>query len=524
MEESIKRALLSVSKKDGIVEFARGLCDLGIELVATEGTRELLNESGIHCKTVEEFTSLPSMMGGRVKTLHPGILGGVLARRDVESDLEDAKKHKIQFFDLVVVNLYPFQETILKTPDDLDKAIEQIDIGGPTMVRAAAKNYKHVAVIVDPQNYDVILEELKKNNRTLAQDRRLELATEAFRHVSMYDAIIARYLKGFQVEEDASFPVEVVIPLIKSKELRYGENPHQKAAFYRDPIPRGGWTSRFTQLWGKELSTNNILDSESAWRLMSELQGVSCVIVKHNNPCGVGLGSKLKEAYSNALKTDPVSAFGGIVAVSESLDEETALLMSKHFFEVIMAPEYEDSALELLEKKKNLRILKIEIPDRKPPGPGCWEIKSVEDGAILQERDLGEIDLDDAKIVTEAKPTDSQLRALGFAWTVAKHVKSNAIVLACETGTIGIGAGQMSRVDSVWISVEKARRAKLSTEGAVLASDAFFPFRDGIDEAATAGIGAIIQPGGSIRDREVIEAANERGISMIFTSIRHFRH
>ncbi len=524
MEDRIKRALLSVSNKQGITGFARGLRDLDIELIATGGTRKLLMDEGIAVRSVEEITSSPEMMGGRVKTLHPRILGGILARRDVPGDVEDAQKHDIPFIDLVAVNLYPFQEKIIRDPDDLDGSIEEIDIGGPTMVRAAAKNFKDVAIIVDPARYESILEELRTNGGALSRETLLSLAVRAFRHVALYNSVIARHLNAFVPANDEVFPDEVVIPFVKGMKLRYGENPHQRAAFYRDPVSGKGWTARFTQLWGKELSTNNILDADSAWRLISDLGATSCAILKHNNPCGVGTGSNLEDAYRRALQTDPISAFGGIVAVNLPVDEATAALLSKHFFEVIMAPDYEDAALTLLEKKKNLRLLKIS-PAPDVTSSGCpVDIKSVEDGAVFQERDMKKLDPDLVKVATRKQPTESQRRALEFAWVVAKHVKSNAIVLSNELGTIGIGAGQMSRVDSVRISVEKAGIAGLPTDGSVLASDAFFPFRDGIDEAAAAGVKAVIQPGGSIRDEEVIKAADEHGIAMVLTGMRHFRH
>lgn len=524
MQEEIRRALLSVSDKRGLVDFARGLTELGIEIVATGKTRMLLLESGIACRAVDDITGFPEMMGGRLKTLHPRILGGILARREVESDRNEAREHGIPFIDLVAVNLYPFQEKIAREPDDKTGAIEQIDIGGPTMVRAAAKNHAHVAIVVEPGRYSEVLAELRANRCCLRESTRLSLAVDAFRHVSLYDSLIARYLGGFVPQGDDPFPSELTLPLVRRMDLRYGENPHQKAAFYNDPLGRDGWTQVFVQLGGKELSTNNILDADSAWRLMADLGGVSCAIVKHNNPCGVGRGDSLREAYENALRTDPVSAFGGIVAASVAVDEEAAHLMADHFFEVIMAPGFSETALEELRKKKNLRLLAVE---KRAGGEGTrsgFDFRSVEGGAILQDRDRETLDREKLTVVTVARPSESQRRALEFAWVVAKHVKSNAIVLAGEKGTVGIGAGQMSRVDSVRISVEKAKMAGLSTEGSVLASDAFFPFRDGVDVAALAGVVAIIQPGGSVRDEEVIRAANERGIAMLFTGMRHFRH
>ncbi len=522
--ERIRRALLSVSDKTGIIEFARGLAGQGIELVASGGTRKLLIENGIDCRAVEEITSFPEMMGGRIKTLHPRILGGILARREVQTDLDEAAKHDIPLFDLIVVNLYPFQKQILSDPDDLERAVEKIDIGGPTMVRAAAKSFKHVAVVVDPSHYPALLEELEKNDCSLPESRRLALSSEAFRHVSIYDSIIARHLDHASSTETGEYPAELTVPLVKVMDLRYGENPHQDAAFYRDPIGRTGWTGRFDQLWGKELSTNNILDADSAWRLLCDLGGLTCVIIKHNNPCGVGRGENLKEAYEYALRTDPVSAFGGIVAVNREVDDDTAALMAKHFFEVIMAPGFSKPARDILEKKKNLRLLAIGEKASKTPLTRSWDIKSVEDGAIVQERDLATLDRERLKVVTAKTPTEKHYRALEFAWVIAKHVKSNAIVLAMEEGMVGVGAGQMSRVDSVRISIEKARISGLDTAGSVLASDAFFPFRDGIDTAAEAGVEAVIEPGGSIRDEEVIQAADEHGMAMVFTGMRHFRH
>jgi phosphoribosylaminoimidazolecarboxamide formyltransferase/IMP cyclohydrolase len=423
------------------------------------------------------------------------------------------------------VNLYPFHRQVTKNPTDRAGAVEEIDIGGPTMVRAAAKNHAHVAVIIDPGRYEEILGELRANERRLSEDTRLSLAVQAFRHVSLYDSMIARFLGGFTRENDP-FPHELTLPLVRRMSLRYGENPHQRASFYTDPLAGEGWTHRFTQLGGKELSTNNILDADSVWRLMADLPETACAIVKHNNPCGVGFGGPLREAYENALRTDPVSAFGGIVSANAEIDEQTAALLADHFFEVIMAPAFAAGALAQLGKKKNLRLLRV---DPAPSGGASrplfdLDFRSVEGGAILQDRDRGTLDREKLKVVTAQAPGDSQRRALELAWIVAKHVKSNAIVLAGEKGTLGIGAGQMSRVDSVRISVEKAKMAGLSTQGCVLASDAFFPFRDGVDVAAEAGVRAIIQPGGSVRDEEVIAAANEHGIAMLFTGMRHFRH
>lgn len=524
MQEGIGRALLSVSDKSGLVEFAGGLARLGIELIATGGTRRLLLENGVGCRAVEDITGVPEMMGGRVKTLHPRILGGILARRQIESDMDEARENGIPLVDLVVVNLYPFQEKITRDPEDQAGAIEEIDIGGPTMVRAAAKNHAHVAVIVNPARYSDVLDELRAGSLSLSRGTRLSLAVEAFRHVSLYDSLIARYLSGFIGQEGESFPRELTLPLVRKMALRYGENPHQRAAFYTDPLAGGGWTQRFEQLGGKELSTNNILDADSAWRLLADIEGISCAIVKHNNPCGVGRGSSLAEAYENALRTDPVSAFGGIVAAHVEVDEAAARLLADHFFEVILAPGFSEAALGVLRRKKNLRLLGVKEARGNAALSSAYDVKSVEGGAILQDRDNEILPPEKPRIVTVRAPTEGEQRALAFAWVVAKHVKSNGIVLAGEHGTLGIGAGQMSRVDSVRISIEKARMAGLSTEACVLASDAFFPFRDGIDVAAQAGVAAVIQPGGSMRDEEVIGAANEHGMAMLFTGMRHFRH
>ncbi|MBI5789265.1 MAG: bifunctional phosphoribosylaminoimidazolecarboxamide formyltransferase/IMP cyclohydrolase [Candidatus Schekmanbacteria bacterium] len=516
----IKRALISVSDKSGLAELAAGLEALGIEIISTGGTASLLREKGIPVKDVSEVTHFPEMLDGRVKTLHPVIHGGLLAKRDNPAHLEQIKKHNIATIDMVVVNLYPFEKTISSPGSDFEKIIENIDIGGPTMLRSAAKNFQDVAVIVDPADYSAVLTELQENNGSLSPERKFALAQKVFRHTADYDGVIADYLSGITVGTDR-LPLNKITPcihpsLVKVQDLRYGENPHQLAAFYQ---LRGtvGLPSA-VQLQGKELSFNNILDIDAAFQIARDFNDTVAVIIKHNNPCGVAIGESLAEAYVNAREADPLSAFGGVLGFNRKVDSETALEIISTFVEAIIAPDYDPEALNIFQTKKNLRLLRLEMLDDPQDN---LDLKKVAGGILVQERDNKSLDWSTCQVVTERKPTDKEGKALRFAWKVVKHVKSNAIVFANECKTLGIGAGQMSRVDSSRLAVMKARSP---LTGSALASDAFFPFRDGIDAAAEAGATAIIQPGGSLKDDEVINAANEQRMAMIFTGMRHFKH
>ncbi len=507
----IRRALISVSDKRGIADFARRLRSLGVEILSTGGTMSYLQKEGIEVRGVSEYTGFPEILEGRVKTLHPRIHGGILARRDKDLHMEDLEEAGIEPIDMVVVNLYPFEETVARGCS-LEEAIEEIDIGGPSMIRAAAKNYRDVAVVVDPGDYPRIVEELERNRGALSLETRFELAKKVFALTSRYDSAIYSYLEGIGEGLPEGYPLF----LTKVQDLRYGENPHQKAALYRW---EEGLVSRAKKLQGKELSYNNILDMDAAYRVVSDFEEPCIVIVKHNNPCGVAVAPTIKEAYRKALSCDPVSAFGGIVASNRVIDGETAEIMAEIFLEVVVAPGFDERALQVFGKKKNLRLM--EAPGE---GGGAYEMRSVDGGILLQSRDRLIIGREDLKVVTENRPLEREIEDMLFAWKVCKHVKSNAIVFAREGQTIGIGAGQMSRVDSVRIGIMKAKEAGLDLKGCVMASDAFFPFRDSIDMAAREGIRAIIQPGGSVRDEEVIKAANEHGLAMVFTGVRHFRH
>lgn len=505
---AVKRALLSVSDKSGIVEFARGLVDLGFEIVSSGGTASVLHEAGVLVMRVSDVTGAPEILGGRVKTLHPKIHGGILADRRKEDHVRQLDEQGITAIDLVVCNLYPFERTVSHPSVTEDDAVEQIDIGGPAMVRAAAKNFHSVAVVVNPISYDMILDELQHRGEISVELRR-QLALEAFRHTAGYDSAIANYIAGQDVSPD-----RLVLSSDKIMDLRYGENPHQDAAFYRAPGAASGIAAA-DQLHGKELSYNNILDTDAAWGLVSELDGTAAVIIKHSNPCGAAIGSTLHDAYAKALDCDRTSAFGGIVALNQTCDAETASAIAEIFTEVIIAPGYEDAALKVLTGKKNVRILRAS----ERVGRGI-NIRSVAGGLLVQSSDPPD-ELGNIKIVTKAEPTEEQWRDLRFAWVVAKHVKSNAIVLAKDQIAVGVGAGQMNRLESTELA---ARRAGDRAKGTVCASDAFFPFRDGLDAAVAAGAVAVIQPGGSVRDDEVIAAADEHGIPMVFTGRRHFRH
>jgi phosphoribosylaminoimidazolecarboxamide formyltransferase / IMP cyclohydrolase len=522
MNTPIARALLSVSDKTGLVEFARGLADLGVALLSTGGTAKALAAAGLEVTEIDAYTGFPEMLDGRVKTLHPKVHAGILARRDSSEHAATLAAHGIPPIDLVVVNLYPFRETIARTGCTLTEAIENIDIGGPTLVRAAAKNYAGVGVVVDPEDYDALLHELKTNGGSLTAATRFGLAQKAFSHTAAYDGAISNYLSARDGAGTArSFPDRFNWQGAKLQDLRYGENPHQQAAFYRDETPAGGTIAAARQLQGKELSYNNIADSDAAWECVKTFSETACVIVKHANPCGVAVAATPLEAYRKALATDPTSAFGGIIAFNREVDAETADAVGAQFVEVLIAPSYTAEALERNAKKANVRVLKLAlamVPQR------TWDSKRVGGGMLIQTADFDNLAAGELKVVTKKSPTAAQLTDLLFAWRVARFVKSNAIVYCAGGATLGIGAGQMSRVDSTRIAAVKAANAGLSLTGSVVASDAFFPFRDGLDVVADNGAIAVIQPGGSVRDAEVIAAADERGIAMVFTGIRHFRH
>ncbi len=527
------KALISVSDKSGIVEFARALHALNIELISTGGTAKLLEAEGLPVTEVAQMTGFPEILDGRVKTLHPMVHGGLLARRDVPEHMAALSQHHIATIDLLVVNLYPFEATVAKPGCKLEDAIENIDIGGPAMVRSAAKNWKDVGVVTDASQYEAVLAELKAEGG-LSDHMRFTLAAAAFNRISNYDAAISDYLSSFNLQDGSrsEFPAQANGRFVKIQDLRYGENPHQTAAFYRDLYPAPGSLVTARQLQGKELSYNNIADADAAWECVKSFHpvqdGAACVIVKHANPCGVALGTDALNAYQKAFQTDPTSAFGGIIAFNRLLDHATALAVSKQFVEVLMAPGYSVEALEVLKTKTNVRVLEIALP---PGGETPWEkglnavdIKRIGSGILMQSADNHELRLADLKVVTQAQPTPEQLQDLMFAWKVAKYVKSNAIVFCKDGMTMGVGAGQMSRLDSARIASIKAQHAQLSLQDTAVASDAFFPFRDGLDVVVDAGATCIIQPGGSMRDPEVIDAANERGVAMVFTGVRHFRH
>ena len=566
----IKRALLSVSDKTGIAEFAKALNELGVEIISTGGTAQALRDAEIDVREVSEITEFPEMMDGRVKTLHPKIHGAFLALRDNEEHVAAMKKHNIEPIDLVVVNLYPFEETVDDESVTLEEAIEQIDIGGPAMIRSASKNWRDVLVVTDTRLYEKVLEELKETGGAVSLATRQTFAALAFTHTSHYDAIISDYLieqlsdaefdfvenfhpaaddSAFQMFKETEqlfsenfgdeFDTEVFdengnaltqteqefnydedIALTKVIDLRYGENPHQKAALYEFLDREDDGIANAEQLHGKEMSFNNYLDADAAWRLVSDFDDLACAIIKHTNPSGVGIGENNEEAYQRALATDPVSAFGGIVAFNKKVDAKAAASVNEIFTEVVIAPEFDTEALEIFRQKKNLRVLQIE----KSIGGQTIEYRTISGGMLVQNRDDLVITAENLQFVTKKQPTEAEIRALLFAWKVCKHVKSNAVVFANEFQTVGVGAGQMNRVDSVRIAAMRAEKTNLELKNTVLASDAFFPFRDNIDEAAKFGISAIIQPGGSVRDEEVIKAADELGLAMALTGVRHFKH
>ena len=523
------KALISVSDKTGIVEFAQALHQLGIQLISTGGTAQLLSAQGLPVQEVAELTGFPEMLDGRVKTLHPMVHGGLLARRDMPSHMQALQDHGIEAIDLLVVNLYPFEATVAAPDCSLEEAIENIDIGGPAMVRSAAKNWKHVAVVTDAGQYTTVLQELQQKN-TLSELTRFQLAVSAFNRISQYDGAISDYLSSLDLstQQRSLFPGQANGRFIKLQDLRYGENPHQLAAFYRDTHPAPGSLVTARQLQGKELSYNNIADADAAWECVKSFDSPACVIVKHANPCGVALAEDALSAYRKAHQTDPTSAFGGIIAFNCPIDLATAQALGQQFVEVLMAPSFTGEALQLLQTKANVRVLQIALP---PGGDDAWsqglnaiDVKRIGSGLLMQTADNHLLRLEDMQVVTKLQPSASQMQDMLFAWKVAKFVKSNAIVFVGSGMTLGVGAGQMSRLDSARMAGIKAGHANLSLNGSVVASDAFFPFRDGLDVVVDAGAVCVIQPGGSVRDAEVIAAADERGVAMVFTGVRHFRH
>lgn len=519
----VRRALISVSDKAGLIELASALQRLSIQIISTGGTARALRQANVPAVDVADITGFPEMLDGRVKTLHPRIHAGILAKRCNPEHQRHLHELDIPPIDLVVINLYPFEATVSRGDTTLEEAVEQIDIGGPSLIRAAAKNFEDVAIVVDPTDYAKISMELQQEQGCLSRTCRLHLATKAFAHVARYDALIAAYL-----ERQCGGAGQPILPdlldlrLVRVKHLRYGENPHQRAALYDDALASEPSVARAKQLQGKELSFNNLLDLDAAFALAKEFDEPVAVVVKHTNPCGVGIGSRLSEAYQRAMAADPTSAYGGVLGLNRPVDAETARELAATFVEAVVAPGYHEAALAILEEKKSLRLLLITPwPGTTPPDRVARELRPIAHGMLVQEHDQIDLCPNALRVVTRREPTDAEMRALRFAWKVAKHVKSNAIVLTHDYATVGIGAGQMSRVDACRLAVMKAVS---STKGTVLASDAFFPFRDGVDVAAEAGVTAIIQPGGSIRDAEVIQAADEAGITMVFTGIRHFRH
>ncbi len=516
----VERALISVSDKSGIVEFAQGLSKIGVEILSTGGTAKVLRDAGLTVKDVSEHTGFPEMLDGRLKTLHPKIHGGLLWRRENPGDREEVKKHNIDSIDIVVVNLYPFEETVSKPEVAFDEAIENIDIGGPTMLRAASKNFRDVTVIVDPADYSKVLDELGAGKGEVSHDTKFYLARKVFAHTARYDTLIANYL-GRQGEEPEVFPHCLNQSFLRVSSLRYGENPHQKAALYREPLSGGLSLVNATILQGKEMSYNNYLDSSAAIDLAKEFEEPAAVIVKHNNPCGVAVADRIEIAYKNAFATDPGSAFGGVSALNRNVNAATAREILTLFVEIIIAPGFDSEALTLLREKPNIRLLELDI-SKAVTG---YEMRKIQGGLLVQERDSGMVgDIKSLDVVTQRKPTDDEYSALAFAWKVCKHMKSNAIVYTSKDQTLGIGCGQTSRVDSAKLAAMKAGNFSISLQGSAVASDAFFPNRDGIDAVANAGATAVIQPGGSIKDRDTIAAADEHGAAMIFSGMRHFRH
>jgi phosphoribosylaminoimidazolecarboxamide formyltransferase / IMP cyclohydrolase len=516
-----RRALISLSDKAGAVDFARALHAFGFEILSTGGTAKLLHEATVPVVEIGAYTGFPEMLDGRVKTLHPKVHGGILARRDLPAHMQAMDGAGFPTIDLVAVNLYPFVQTVANPDCTLEDAIENIDIGGPTMVRAAAKNWRHVAVVTDPADYSALVAEMKSAGGAISEETRYRLARKAFSHTAAYDGAISNYLTATDIlGKRAAFPEQINMSFAKVQDLRYGENPHQQAAFYRDIVPPVGSLSRYRQLQGKELSYNNIADADAAWECVKTFTEPACVIVKHANPCGVAVGADTAQAYLRAFKTDPTSAFGGIIAFNREIDAQTAEAVSQQFMEVLIAPRIGPDVEAVLARKTNVRVLEVALGD----GQNVFDSKRVGGGLLVQTPDAKNIQPADLRVVTKKQPTSSQLSDLLFAWRVAKFVKSNAIVFCGEGMTLGVGAGQMSRIDSARIASIKAENAGLSLQGSVVASDAFFPFRDGVDVVANAGAIAVIQPGGSVRDEEVIAAADEHGIAMVLSGVRHFRH
>jgi len=516
----IRRALISVSDKEGIIDFALGLEKLGIKIISTGGTAQLLKDAQVKVKLISKVTNFPEILDGRVKTLHPLIFGGILAQSDNPIHQEQMKKQQIESIDLVVVNLYPFQKTVSQKGVELEEAIENIDIGGPSLLRAAAKNYPDVAVVINPKDYPVILEELEKNQGKISLETKKRLATEVFEHTSFYDGIIAQYLKRNLSKKETSFPGTLSIIGEKVSDLRYGENPNQSASFYKEIFMEEANLGDAIQLGGKELSFNNLVDLGAVLDIVKDFQKPTVVFVKHTNPCGLASASTIGEAYQKAYKGDPLSAYGSIIGINKVVGVRLANLINETpFVEAVLAPDFEEDALNILRQKKNRRLLKVGDLERRDSK--VKEIKKLPGGFLVQDRNIKDITQDDLKVVSKRKPSQKELEELLFAWKAVKHVKSNAIVLTKDRQTVGIGAGQMSRVDAVKIAI---RKSEGRSNGSYLASDAFFPFRDGIDEAAKAGVTALIQPGGSKRDEEVIEAANEHNLVMVFTGVRCFKH
>ena len=516
---TIQRAILSVTDKTGLIEFAQKLSKMNVELISTGGTAKLLRDAGIAVKDISELTGFPEMLDGRVKTLHPKVHGGILHRRENPAHRNAVAEHDIQPIDMVVVNLYAFEKTASKPGAPFEEMVENIDIGGPSMIRSAAKNFQDVAVVTSPEDYDAIAKEMAESKGQLAQETTWRLAQKAFAVTAAYDSAIASTLERvssnghFQLQPDSAFPQTLRLSFSKVMDLRYGENPHQKAAMYSDGS--SGGTANGRQIQGKELSYNNIVDLQAAWDLAQEFEEPVCAIIKHTNPCGAGTGKSLVEAYKRALECDPVSAFGGVIGVNRPVNADAAEEMAKLFLEVIAAPSFDEGAKAKFAAKKNLRLVEISAVPQK------WILKNISGGMLMQDADMRSLEKNDLRVVSKRQPTVEEKQALLFAWKVCKHVKSNAIVYARDGQTVGVGAGQMSRVDSCKIG---ASRAILPLKGTVAASDAFFPFPDGVQEIAKAGATAIIQPGGSVRDQEVIDAADGLGLAMIFTGVRHFRH
>ena len=527
----IKQALISVSDKTGVLDFARALSAMGVNILSTGGTAKLLADNGVAVTEVADYTGFPEMLDGRVKTLHPKVHGGILARRDFPEHVAKLEEHNIPTIDMVVVNLYPFQATVAKDTCTLEDAIENIDIGGPAMLRSAAKNHKDVVVICDPSDYGVVLAEMKTTDNApgyVSYDTRFTLATKVYAHTAQYDGAIANYLTSLDATRAHAsrnaYPKTLNVAFEKVQDMRYGENPHQSAAFYRDVAKTEGALANYRQLQGKELSFNNIADADAAWECVKSMGGfdhsAACVIVKHANPCGVALGANAVEAYKRALQTDPTSAFGGIIAFNVEVDAAAATELAKLFVEVLIAPAFSAEAKQILSAKQNVRLLEIPLGH----GVNAMDFKRVGGGLLVQSADSKNVLIADLKVVSKLQPTPRQLQDLMFAWRVAKYVKSNAIVFCGNNMTLGVGAGQMSRIDSARIASIKAQNAGLSLAGSVVASDAFFPFRDGLDVVVDAGATCVIHPGGSMRDQEVIDAADERGVVMLYTGTRHFRH